>query len=169
MVQQHFQPLLDPNPPHLNYASSSLDTSSSTAPEILAIAHALQTATNLKIKNLVIFSDSTPAATLAGTAVLSGIHQSQELTSLSRENHLLKTVFNNIHQSAKKLELLALIHVNAHQLITDHVTATNAICDALAKEEAKSALLLKLPPTVTKPKMSEVFLNLPSTSQSLSY
>ena len=65
-----------------------------------------------------------------GTAVLSGIHQSQELTSLSKKNPLLKTVFNNIHQSAKKLEILALIHVNAHQLITDNVTATNAIADA---------------------------------------
>ena len=158
-----------PQSPHLNFSSPSIDTSSSTIPEILAMSHALQTAIILNIKKLIIFTDSTPAATLVGTAVLSSIHQSHDLSSLSKKIPLLKSIFNTIHNNAKKLEILALCHLNAHQSITDLVSATNSIADALAKEEAKANLLLKLPQSASRPRMTEINFSLPSTGQNLTY
>ena len=158
-----------PQAPHLNFASSSSDTSSSTVPEILGLNHALQTAIIWNIRNLVIFTDSTQAGTIACTAILSSTHQSHELLSLAKKIPLLKPIFENLYNNGKKMDILAICHQNAHQTITDAVSATNSIADALAQEEAKNCLLSKLPQMATRPRMTEVNFSIPSTAQGLSY
>ena len=159
-----------PQAPHLNFSSSTSDTSSSTVPELLGINHALQTAIILNIRNLAIFTDSTSAATTAGTAILAQIHQSQELLSLVKKIPLLKPIFENLYSNGKKMNILAICHQDAHQAITDEVSATNSIADALAKEEAKSCLLSKLPQIASRPRMTEVnFSIIPSSVQGLTY
>ena len=153
-----------PQAPHLNFSSSTNDTSSSTVPELLGINHALQTAIILNIRNLVIFTDSTSAAITAGTAILAQIHQSQELLSLVKKIELLKPIFENLYSNGQKMSILAICHQDAHQAITDEVSATNSIADALAKEEAKSSLLSKLPQQSARPRMTEINFDLPSSS-----
>ena len=152
-----------PQAPHLNFSCSTNDTSSSTIPELLGINHALQTSIILNVRNLVIFTDSTSAAITAGTAILAQIFQSQELLSLVKKNEILRPIFENLYSNGQKMSILAICHQDAHQAITDEVSATNSIADALAKEEAKSSLLSKLPQQSSRPRMTEINFALPSS------
>ena len=103
--------------PELNFASSTPDTSSSTSCELQAIAHALQTACGLGLSRLSIFLDSTAAICLASLAILSGVHQSRDLTRLANQSKLFKKVFKSLHDNGPKFQLLCILHVRAHESV----------------------------------------------------
>ena len=142
--------------PNLNHVSSTTDTSSSTSCELQAIAHALRAASGLGLTKLSLFSDSSSAIKIANLATLAGIYQSRDLTCLAHGNSLFKKVFNSLFECDQKFDVLSLLYIRVHQQIVNSVSATNDLCDSLAKEESKSALLQKLPSNASSPKMSEI-------------
>ena len=144
--------------PAYNVSMSSSDTSSSTSVELQAINYAMQAALGLGLKRLSVFSDSTSAISLASLAIMAGPHQNRDLNRLSNENELFKLMLQTLHDNGKRYELLCLVHVKAHEAVVCHITETNSLCDVLAKEAAKAALLSRLPAHIVRPKMSEIRL-----------
>ena len=153
--------------PEYNFATTPLDTSSSTSVELQAISHAIQTALGLGLNRLSLFSDSTAAISLASLAIMSDIHQSRELTRLANQSKLFKKMIQSLHINGNKFELLCLLHVRAHENVVCPISDTNNICDALAKEAAKASLLSKLPANIVKPKISEIHIPISNDSANL--
>ena len=144
--------------PEYNYSMSSPDTSSSTSVELQAINHALQTALGLGLNRLSIFSDSTATISFASLAIMTGPHQSKDLTRLSNQSKLFKKMLQSLHNNGKKYELLCLLHVRAHEAVVCPITETNSLCDVLVKEAAKASLLSRLPANIVRPTMIEIHL-----------
>ena len=142
--------------PAYNVSMVSSDTSSSTSVELQAINYAIQVSLGLGLKRLAVFSDSTSAISLASLAIMAGPHQNRDLNKLSNENELFKMMLNTLHENGKRFELLCLVHVKAHGAVVCHITETNSLCDVLAKQAAKAALLSRLPAHIVRPKMSEI-------------
>ena len=84
--------------PHLDFACSTTDTTSTTSCKLQGITHALSAAIGLGLSSLVIFSDSTSAIRIATLAVFFGIHQNCHLPRLSKNNAIFK-------ESVKKLSI----------------------------------------------------------------
>ena len=137
---------------------TSSDSSSSTSSELQAIEYAISCAIGLGLKKLAVFSDSSAAISIASLAILAGPHQSKELNKIQNENQLFRRIFNTLHENGKKFNLLAIVHVKAHQQIVCHITETNSLCDVMAKQAAKAALLARIPSHIVKPKVTEVKL-----------
>ena len=146
--------------PEYNFATSTPDTTSSTSSEIQAISYALQTACGLGLTRLSIFSDSTAAIRLASLAILSGVHQSRDLTPLANQSKLFKNVFQSLHNNGKKFNLLCILHIHAHESVVCPITATISLCDSLAKEAAKASILSRLPSNIVRPKITEIHIPL---------
>ena len=142
--------------PHLDFACGSLDTSSTTIVEIQGISHAISSAVTLGLSSLVVFCDSIPAINLSTVAILCGLHQNKHISRLAHENKVFKKVFQALHSNSKRFRVLCILHVKAHETITDFISATNALVDNLSKEECKANLLARLPSNSVRPRIIDL-------------
>ena len=129
----------------LNIVENTNETSSSTLPEILAIASAIEVLAELKLDKAIITSDSTSAIEFISNSLKLNI-DTKTTKKIFEKSKLIESRIIKIRGLTNQFKVLVLLHTKAHQRVgLDPYSRLNNLADIISRESASRQLRKSFP------------------------
>ena len=129
----------------LNIVENTNESSSSTLPEILAIATAIEVLAELKLDKAIIMSDSTSAIEFISNSLKLDIDTKTTKKILEKSKQIESKIFK-IRGLTNQFKVLVLLHTKAHQRVgLDPYSRLNNLADIKSRESASRQLRKSFP------------------------
>ena len=129
----------------LNIVENTTETSSSTLPEILAIASAIEVLAELKLNKAIITSDSTSAIEFISNSLKLNI-DTKTTKKIFEKSKLIESRITKIRRLTDQFKVLVLLHTKAHQRVgLDPYSRLNNLADIISRELASRQLRKSFP------------------------
>ena len=129
----------------LNIVENTQETSSSTLPEILAIASAIEVLAELKLNKAIITSDSTSAIEFISNSLKLNT-DTKTTKKIFEKSKLIESRITKIRHLTKHFKVLVLLHTKAHQRVgLDPYSRLNNLADIISRESASRQLKKSFP------------------------
>ena len=129
----------------LNIVENTQETSSSTLPEILAIASAIEVLAELKLNKAIITSDSTSAIEFISNSLKLNT-DTKTTKKIFEKSKLIESRIIKIRGLTNQFKVLILLHTKAHQRVgLDPYSRLNNLADIISRESASRQLRKSFP------------------------
>ena len=129
----------------LNIVENTQETSSSTLPEILAIASAIEVLAELKLNKAIITSDSTSAIEFISNSLKLNT-DTKTTKKIFEKSKLIESRITKIRRLTNHFKVLVLLHTKAHQRVgLDPYSRLNNLADIISRESASRQLKKSFP------------------------